>query len=181
MININFFRKEARNILPLLLVLVFLLGALAIAVEVYYSRILQEAELEESQIWLEAHAEDLELSREMRVVEQWISQAVDVQETLRREQFAMDLLSEEMTALIPEEDERVTSFQISKSSKSVALVLENTGTAEALQIVGDLEELPYVVEVQLLSVELQDEESQEFGFNLSIDLDFEGLPEEDAE
>ncbi|MDD3611504.1 MAG: hypothetical protein PHU38_03930, partial [Eubacteriales bacterium] len=78
MININFFRKEARNILPLLLVLVFLLGALAIAVEVYYSRILQEAELEESQIWLEAHAEDLELSREMRVVEQWISQAVDV-------------------------------------------------------------------------------------------------------
>jgi len=41
--------------------------------------------------------------------------------------------------------------------------------------------LPYVVEVQLLSVELQDEESQEFRFNLSIDLDFEGLPEEDVE
>ena len=181
MISLNFFRKAAKNILPFILIFVFLLGASAIAVKIYLDRDSYKTELEENQTWLATHAEDLELSIEMQEIDLWISQAVSVQETLQGEQFAMDRLTNELTALIPEEDERVISFQISEDAEELVISLENTKITEVYQIIGDLEDLSYVSEVQLLSMELLDENSQEYRFNMTISLDFEELVEENID
>ncbi|MFA6692034.1 MAG: hypothetical protein WCR98_08660 [Saccharofermentanales bacterium] len=180
MINVNFFRKEAKNILPLILVIIFLLGAGAIAAEVYLSRSYYENELKQDQAWLEENTAELNLSREMKQVDQWISQAVEVQDQLRQDQYPMYQLTDKLAALIPEEDMRVTSFQLSETSEQVSLVLENTRTDEALAIITDLEAQPYVDVVQVLSANLQNQENEEFSFQLIIELNLEALAGEDA-
>ncbi len=181
MINVNFFRKEAKNILPLILLLIFLLGAGAIAAEVYLSRADYEAALKRDQTWLDQNSEKLNLSREMMQVDQWISQAVDVQNTLRQNQFPMNRLTEKLAALIPDEDARVTSFQLSEASGQVSILLQNTRTEEALAIISDLEAQPYVDKVQFLNAEQQNQATQEFSFQLIIELNLQALAEEDAE
>ena len=182
MININFFRKEAKNILPLLLIVAFLLGAGAIGAYLYLGRTAQEAELGRSEAWLKENVANVELSREILQVDQWISQAVDVQETLRQKQFPMNWLTEDLASFIPNEDARVTSFQLSEASEEVSIVLENTGTVEALKIVKDLEARPYVDAVQFLNMQAQEqgEGSQQNLFNLIIELNMEALAQEDA-
>ena len=182
MINVNFLRKKAKNILPALMAIVFLLGVGAIGAYIYFSRSAQDTELEQSKIWLEENAADIELSREILQVNQWISQAVDVQETLRQKQFPMNRLTENLASFIPNEDTRIASFQLSETSEQVAIVLENTGAVEALEIVNNLEAQPYVKAVQFLSTEAQGqgEVSQLQLFNLIIELDLPALEEEAA-
>ena len=89
-------------------------------------------------------------------------------------------LTDKLAALIPEEDMRVTSFQLSETSEQVSLVLENTRTDEALAIITDLEAQPYVDVVQVLSANLQNQENEEFSFQLIIELNLEALAGEDA-
>lgn len=181
MINVNFFRKEAKNILPLILLVIFLLGAGAIAAQIYFSRAEHEAALKHDQAWLDNNTENLELSREMMQVDQWISQAVDVQNTLRKDQFLMNRLTENLASLIPDEDERVVSFQVSETSEQVSMVLVKTRTDEALAIIRDLEAQPYVDKVQFLNAEQQDQATQEFSFQFIIELNLQALAEEGAE
>ncbi|NLW53633.1 MAG: hypothetical protein GXY99_01840 [Clostridiaceae bacterium] len=181
MINVNFFRKEAKNILPLILLVIFLLGAGAIAAQIYFSRAEHEAALKHDHTWLDNNTENLELSREMMQVDQWISQAVDVQNTLRKDQFPMNRLTENLASLIPDEDERVVSFQVSETSEQVSMVLVKTRTDEALAIIRDLEAQPYVDKVQFLNAEQQDQATQEFSFQFIIELNLQALAEEGAE
>lgn len=180
MINVNFFRKEAKNILPLILMIIFLLGAGAIAAEVYLSRSYYENELKGDQAWLEENTANLDLSREMKQMDRWISQAVDVQDRLRQDQFPLYQLTDKLATFIPDEDMRVTSFQLSETSEQVSLILENTRTDEALAIIEALEAQPYVDVVQVLSANLQNQENQEFSFELIIELNPEALAGEDA-
>ena len=181
MINVNFFRKEAKNILPLILLVIFLLGAGAIAAQIYFSRAEHEEALKHDQTWLDNNTENLELSREMMQVDQWISQAVDVQNTLRKDQFPMNRLTKNLASLIPDEDERVVSFQVSETSEQVSMVLVKTRTDEALAIIRDLEAQPYVDKVQFLNAEQQDQATQEFSFQFIIELNLQALAEEGAE
>lgn len=177
MINVNFFRKKAKNILPLLLIIFFLLGAGAIAAEIYLSRTGYEDELANDQKWQEENAADLELSRAIMQVDQWISQAVDVQETLRQKRFPMNQLSEDLAGFIPDEDVRVSSFQVSEASGQAAIVLENTGMAEALSIVENLQAESYIDSVQFLRAESQEQNPRQFSFEFLIDLDLSALEE----
>lgn len=182
MININFFRKEKKNILPVFLVLAFLVAAAGIAVQLYFARDSKEATLAQYQSLLQENVANVELSQEIMNVDQWVSQSVEVQNILLEKQFPMNYLTEDLASYIPDESSRVSSFQLAEGSDQVSIVLENTDTTEALKIVKNLEERPYINAVQFLSAEAQSEgeERPEHRFNLIIELNLEALLEEVA-
>lgn len=93
----------------------------------------------------------------------------------------MNRLTENLASLIPDEDERVVSFQVSETSEQVSMVLVKTRTDEALAIIRDLEAQPYVDKVQFLNAEQQDQATQEFSFQFIIELNLQALAEEGAE
>lgn len=63
----------------------------------------------------------------------------------------------------------------------MTLTLENTEVILAQKIVEDIQNLPYVIGLQLLYAESQDEKDAQLRFDLIINLDEAPLAEEETE
>ncbi len=178
MIHVNFFTKKKVNILPLLVTLVFLAVAALIVFHLYDNHLYYNRLISRNNKWLTEHQDSFEISNQIKQLDQLTTQAVDVQESLRRNQYPMDILSENLSAFIPEEDNRVSSLHLSNATSQVSLIIENTSTDEALKIVENMEEQEYIKSVQLIRAEsqLQDERLR---FELIIDVDLRRLEVED--
>ena len=84
----------------------------------------------------------------------------------------MNRVAEEIVSVIPDEADRIASFQLVESNQ-ITLILENTGTTMGQNIVGELESLTFVDGVQFLHAESQSEEDKHLRYELIIDLNEE--------
>lgn len=82
--------------------------------------------------------------------------------------------------MVPNELEQIATFTLSDPSQ-VTLNVENTDAKAGQRIVENLEDLPYVTEVQFLHAETQGSEENKFRFEFIITLDIDRPMEEDTE
>ena len=181
MIEINFFEKKKKNILPYTVVGIFLLSILLLGTYFFITYTKQENLIEEKNQWLTDNTEDIALSREISQVDQLTIQSVSVQETLRSKQYPMDTLTKELMSFIPNEAEHVSSFQLSESSNQVSLIIENINTTGIQSIIEELEKQTYIEDIELLRAEDQNQEDKKFRFELFINLNLDNYAEEEVE
>jgi hypothetical protein len=175
MINVNFFKKEKKNILPLIVMVSFLLMLFAMGLFFYFSRQYYEKTIDDQTDWMTVHAEEVVLSRRLNQLDQHTAKSIVVQEDLRARQYPMNALVENIIAFIPDENNRVQSFQLTQESNQVALIIENTNTMEARNIVEDLNSQPFIEAVQLLRAEEQADGDNQVRFEMIINLNMDGL------
>lgn len=88
-------------------------------------------------------------SQQISQLDQAYNQNVAAQETLIELRFPMYTLTDDLASQIPSELDCVSSFQMTGLDQ-VALLLEETETTMAQTIVENIEEQPYVIQVQFL-------------------------------
>lgn len=180
MINVNFFEKKKTNILPYIIGGIFLLLLLFMGLYIFLTRMYLENSIEESNTWISENTEEVVLSRRISQVDQLTNQAITVQNTLKEIQYPMNTLTEDLTTAIPNETDRVASFQLTETNQ-VTLILENTEATMGQNIVEDIESRPYVTGVQFLSAQSESQEEDAFRFELIVDIDVTALAEEETE
>lgn len=87
MMNVNFFVKKKRNILPYIVGGVFILFLLLMALYFYFTYNNYQDQITEQNNWLDENTEKVVLARRIRQVDESATQAVTVQETLRDNQY----------------------------------------------------------------------------------------------
>lgn len=93
----------------------------------------------------------------------------------------MDTLTKEMMSFIPNETDRVSSFLLSEAANQISLTMENTTTTQAQSIIEDLQEQRYIEDVEFLRAEDQNQDNDQYRFELFINLNMDGYAEEEAE
>lgn len=93
----------------------------------------------------------------------------------------MDTLTKEMMSFIPNETDRVSSFLLSEAANQISLTMENTTTTQAQSIIEDLQEQHYIEDVEFLRAEDQNQDNDQYRFELFINLNMDGYAEEEAE
>lgn len=93
----------------------------------------------------------------------------------------MDTLTNEMMSFIPNETDRVSSFLLSEAANQISLTMENTTTTQAQSIIEDLQEQHYIEDVEFLRAEDQNQDNDQYRFELFINLNMDGYAEEEAE
>lgn len=180
MININFFEKKETNILPYIVTGGFFLLLILMGIYFFLMRVhLQEATADKEE-WINAHSEEVVLSKQMNRYEQQYEETMDLQEELKAEQYPMNKLAKEIAASVPDELTRISTFQLLNPNQ-LTLTLENTDAILAQQIVENIENLPYVTELQLLYAESQGEADSQLRFELTVSLNEELIVEEESE
>lgn len=93
----------------------------------------------------------------------------------------MDTLTKEMMSFIPNETDRVSSFLLSEAANQISLTMENTTTTQAQSIIEDLQEQRYIEDVEFLRAEDQNQDNDQYRFELFINLNMDGYAEEETE
>lgn len=93
----------------------------------------------------------------------------------------MGTLTKEMMSFIPNETDRVSSFLLSEAANQISLTMENTTTTQAQSIIEDLQEQHYIEDVEFLRAEDQNQDNDQYRFELFINLNMDGYAEEEAE
>ncbi|SFC41495.1 hypothetical protein SAMN04488102_10691 [Alkalibacterium subtropicum] len=177
MIEVNFFEKKAINVLPYILAGIFFIFLGLIGTYFYYTHAAYSNLEQDNSQWIQVNAEEVGLSREIESLDELASQAAQVQENLDQARFPMVYVTEDLSAAVSNEGQQVASFQLNDADQAI-LLLENTEVTEAAAIIDDLEARSYVDRVQFLRLESQQAESDQFLFELTVDLDVEALREE---
>lgn len=180
MINVNFFEKKKVNILPHIVGGVFLVSLVLMAGYFFVTRTGLEKTIKQNNEWMQAHAEEVALSRRISRVDDLIGESNKVQATISDNQYPMFAVAEGIAAVVPNELEQIATFTLSDPSQ-VTLNVENTDAKAGQRIVENLEDLPYVTEVQFLHAETQGSEENKFRFEFIITLDIDRPMEEDTE
>ena len=84
-------------------------------------------------------------------------------------------------SFIPNETDRVSSFLLSEAANQISLTMENTTTTQAQSIIEDLQEQHYIEDVEFLRAEDQNQDNDQYRFELFINLNMDGYAEEEAE
>ncbi|OJF90909.1 hypothetical protein [Alkalibacterium sp. 20] len=177
MLEINFFEKKQVNVLPYILAGIFVLLVAFMGAYFYFTQAHYVNLEQEQSLWIKSNAEEVALSKEIEKLEQLASQSIQVQDTLDQSQFPMVYATKDLASAVSNEGDRVSSFQFGEMSQ-VVLLLENTKVSDASAIIDELGTRAYIDRVQLLRLENQQAESNEFIFELTIDLNDETLREE---
>lgn len=180
MININFFEKKETNILPYLVAGGFFLLLILMSVYFFFVRMhLQEATSDKEE-WINAHVEEVVLSKKMNQFEQQYIETMELQAKLKVAQYPMHKVAKEIAASVPDELTRISTFQLSNPGQ-LTLTLENTEAIMAQEIVESIESLPYTTGLQLLYAESQSEEDGQLRFELIVGLNEELIDKEETE
>lgn len=176
MIDINFFEKKSINVLPYILAGVFLIflalgGTYLYLTRAYYTNVQQDRSE-----WISANAEEVALSRQIQQLDELANQSTQVQETLNQSQFPMVYVTEDLLSAVGSELDQVSTYQLSEGNQ-VILFLENTEVSEVSAMIEELETKAYVDRVQFLRLESQQTESDQYAFELTVDLNSETLSE----
>lgn len=86
-----------------------------------------------------------------------------------------------MMSFIPNETDRVSSFLLSEAANQISLTMENTTTTQAQSSIEDLQEQRYIEDVEFLRAEDQNQDNDQYRFELFINLNMDGYAEEEAE
>lgn len=180
MININFFEKKERNVLPYIVGGLFFLLLFIMAIYFFFARVYYRETISDKNDWMNDQAEEFVLSKEMSKLDKQYNESVQLQEKLKESQYPMDKLSKDISASVPDELTRISSLQYLETDQ-LTLTLENTDPKTAQIIIESIENLPYVTGLQLLYADSQDAGDGIQAFELIIDLDEELIVEEEPE
>lgn len=180
MIKVNFFEKKKTNILPYIAGGVFFFLLLIMGIYFFFVRMHYQQVVDNKNEWINANIEEVVLSRRSNYLDQLSKQSLNVQETLDENQYPMNIVVEGIISVIPNEADRVVSFQLIESNQ-ITLILENTETTIGQSIVEELESLSFVNDVQFLHAESQSEEDNQLRYELIIDLHEEVSGKEETE
>lgn len=180
MINVNFFEKKEKNILPYIVVGGFLTLLLLMGIYFFFARMYLKDAAADKEDWIEEHAEEVVLSKRMSQLEEQYDETMELQTKLKEEQYPMYQVTVDIAESVPDEADRLTSFQLLESNQ-LTLSLENTDALMAQEIVENIESLPYIEGVQLLYAESQNEKDAERRFEIIVDLDESLIFKEEAE
>ncbi|GEK89320.1 hypothetical protein SAMN04488100_11138 [Alkalibacterium putridalgicola] len=176
MIDINFFEKKQVNILPYILGGVFFLLLVLMGTYFYMTHSYYTGVQEDSNQWIQANGQDVALSRRIESVDRLADQSAGVQELLTDSQYPMGFVTDDIASVIPNETEQVSALQLTEANQ-IVLLLENTTVEEASSIITNFETLDYIERVQLLRLENQQNESNQFSFEMTLDLNEDVLRE----
>ena len=178
--NLNFFEKKKLNLLPYIVGGVFFLSLLLMGVFFFITNKHYKNTIEENQAWLSDNAASVVLSRQIRQLDQLATETDTVQETLKAGRYPMNEIITDVVTVIPNEEERISSFNLS-SPEQISIVLENTESTMAENIVRALFEKDYITDVQFLQATNTTIEDTQLRFELIINIDANRIVKEETE
>lgn len=176
MIEVNFFEKKARNVLPHVMIAFFLIGLLAISVYFFLLHGLYVSEANQNNQIIQQQSEDVELARDMQAIDGLTVQNNQTIMTLENEQYPIVYLTEAISDIIPNSEEAVLSFDLSDGN-TIVLQLNQSAVENSADLIVAFEELTYTSRVQMNRLEQLSEDGDVF-MELSLIVDESALREE---
>lgn len=168
MIDINFFEKKARNVLPHLMVLFFFIGIIAIGVYFFLMHGYYVTQHNQNNQIIEQRSEEVAFAREIQSVNRLAEQNNLAISTLESNQYPLVYLTEDIAATISDSEEAIESFSLSDGSE-LLLQLNQSLIEDTANLIVSLEELPYTSRVQMNRLENQEEDVQLIDLSIRID------------
>lgn len=178
MIEINFFERKEKNVLPHFMVLFFFIGVLTIGIYFFMMQGIYTRQNEQNNQILQQRSEEIAQSREMEQIDNLTTQNSQAILTLENAQYPIVYLTEDLASIILNDEEVVVNFQILETNE-VFIQLDNSLINDSSALIDELESVPYITRVQLDRLEQQPEEEQNFIIDLTLDID-EGLLRQEA-
>lgn len=178
MIEVNFFEKKAKNVLPQLMVLFFFVGVIAIGTYFFMMYGFYVTQYNQNNQIIEQRSEEVAFAREIQSVNQQAEQNNLAISTLESSQYPLVYLIEDILATISDSEEAIESFSLNDGSELLLLV-NRALVEDSANLIVSLEALPYTSRVQMNRLENQQEE--QYLIDLSITIDEAVLREEAGE
>lgn len=180
MIEINLFEKKETNILPYLILLIFVIGIGIMMLFFffqgnYYSRLDQQ-----NQTLIHQQAEEVALSREIERVERLTNQNRLTITTLEEQSYPIVYLTQNLSEVMTNEESRIVTFDLSQPNL-LSLSLENMTVDAYSDLIDDLNNVPYIERVHVTRMTQVSPEDSTYQVDLSLDLNEEQLREEALE
>ncbi|MCC5895804.1 MAG: hypothetical protein JJU16_10110 [Alkalibacterium sp.] len=178
MIEINFFERKEKNVLPHLMVLFFFVGIMAISIYFFMMHGLYTRQDASNHQMMQQRSEEVASSRELEQINRTTTQNSDAITALENDQYPIVFLAEDIARIIPEDEAVVVSFQLTETNE-VLLQMDNTMIDDHSDLIAHFEQVSYITRVHLNRLEQQPEDDGQFIIDLTLDID-EGLLREGA-
>lgn len=179
MIEVNFFEKKAKNVLPHVMVLFFFIGLLALSVYFFILHGLYVSEANQNNQIIQQQSEDVALSREIQSIDGLTELNSQTILSLENERYPIVFLTEDIARLIPDSEDTIQSFELTDGS-DLLIQINQSVVANSAELITVLENLPYTRRVQMNRLEQQGEEDEHL-IELLLILDEAALREESAQ
>lgn len=180
MIEINFFERKEKNVLPHLMVLIFLAGLTAIGFYFFMMHGLYTRQDYTNSQLIQQRSEEVALSRELEQIDRSTIQNSAAILTLESDQYPLVFLTEELAGMIPDEENVVVSFQLTETNE-VLIQINNSMIDDSSDLIAQFEQVPYITRVHMNRLEQQSEEDDQFIIDLTLDIEESVLREVAAE
>ncbi|GEN50655.1 hypothetical protein [Alkalibacterium pelagium] len=179
MIEINFFEKKARNVLPHLMIVFFFAGVMIVGIYFFLMHGLYVRQDQNSMQLLQQRSEEVSVARNMSRVDRAITMNEQAMTVLEANQYPLVYLTEDITGVIPDSEETVVTFTLNETNE-LMVQLDQSLVEESAELITDLEMLPYVTRVHMTRLENQGEDAGHL-IELTLDIDEQILKEEGGE
>lgn len=180
MIEINFFERKEKNVLPHLMVLFFFVGLITLSIYFPMMHGIYTRQDQNNSQLLQQRAEEVALAREMERIDRSTSQSTQAIAALENGQYPLVFLTEEIADIIPDEEDVVVTFQLIEENE-VLIQLDNSLIDNSSELIVQFEQVPYINRVHLNRLEQQSQEDDNYIIDLTLDIDEAMLREEAAE
>ncbi|GAA0361892.1 hypothetical protein GCM10008932_13130 [Alkalibacterium iburiense] len=169
MIEINLFEKKETNILPYLILLIFVIGIgimmlLFFFQGNYYSRLDQQ-----NQTLIHQQADEVALSRDIERVERLTNQNRQTIATLEENAYPIVYLTDSLSEIITNEEERVVLFDLGQADQ-LLVSLENMTIEAHSKLIDELNDVSYINRVHVTRLTQMNPESDIYQVDLTLDL-----------
>lgn len=177
MIEINLFEKKEKNILPYVILVTFIIGVLILFGTYYTMAQNYERVDRNNEQWLTDNAGEVALSRQIENVNRLVDQNNRAIEQLEAQDYPIVFLTENITSIIPKEEERVVTFRLTQGD-SLSLHLVGMGVDETSDLIAEFEEVPYIDRVNVTQFIETDNENELYQLDMSLEINEDQLREE---
>lgn len=168
MIEVNFFEKKAKNVLPQLMVLFFLIGLIALSVYFFIMHGLYVSQNNQNNQVIQQRSEEVAFAREIQSTSQLTEQNEQAIATLRSNTYPIVYLTESIAATISDSEETIVSFSLNEGNE-LLLQLNQSLIQDSADVIVSLEALPYIRRVQMNRLDNQQEELHLIELLVTID------------
>lgn len=176
MIEVNFFEKEAKNVLPHLMGLIFFLGLVAIGVYFFLLHGLYTMQHNQNEQLIAERSEEVAFSRQIESIELRTEESQRVLENLESQQYPLVYLIEDIISTIPDDEDTLVSFESSQGNQLV-LRIDGTEISETAELMRSFESVSYVDRLNLQRLEQVSQDSDEYAYELTLNINEEELRE----
>lgn len=158
MFEVNFFEKKQRNYLPQLLGILTILILVGIGLYFFTTHAYLVGKDEQNKEWLVTEAEQVAVSRQIRNYELTTAQLNEEKSLFEEMQYPMATAADSLVKLVPGGSGSIMTFNLSAENQ-LTLVLGNLSITEINETVLAFREQDYVMNVQLIRVESEVEDT----------------------